>query len=63
MQHIKPEKWDKEVYISRLEEISEKKSDKILIKVNLEKDVKIENHAMAVINYCIFSLLHRDYAF
>jgi hypothetical protein len=63
MQHIKTEDWNKDTYIARLEEISEKKSDKILIKVALEKDTKIENHAMAVINYCIFSLLHRDYAF
>ena len=63
MSHIKTEKWDEDTYFARLEEISSKKSGKILIKVNLEKETEIENHAMAVINYCIFSLLRKDYTF
>ena len=63
MQHIKTEKWDEDTYFARLEEISSKKSGKILIKVNLEKETEVENHAMAVINYCVFSLLRKDYTF
>ena len=63
MQHIKTESWDEVTYFKRLEEISAKKSGKILIKVNLENHTKIENHAMAVINYCVFSLLRKDYTF
>lgn len=63
MQHIKTEKWDEDTYFSRLEEISSKKSGKILIKVNLDKEIDVENHAMAVINYCVFSLLRKDYTF
>ena len=63
MQHIKTEKWDENTYFARLEEIANKKSGKILIKVNLEKETKVANHAMAVINYCVFSLLRKDYTF
>ena len=63
MQHIKTEKWDEDTYFARLEEIASKKSGKILIKVNLEKETQVENHAMAVINYCVFSLLRKDYTF
>ena len=63
MQHIKTEKWDEATYFDRIEEIANKKSSKILIKVNLEKETEIENHAMAVINYCVFSLLRKDYTF
>tara|TARA_R110002074_G_scaffold8164_2_gene34137 strand:- start:1606 stop:2310 length:705 start_codon:yes stop_codon:yes gene_type:complete len=63
MQHIKTEEWDENTYFTRLEEISNKKSGKILIKVNLEKHTEVENHAMAIINYCIFSLLRKDYTF
>lgn len=63
MQHIKTEGWDEDTYFKRLEEISNKKSGKILVKVNLENQTKIENHAMAVINYCVFSLLRKDYTF
>jgi|TARA_B110000908_G_C10261945_1_gene460002 hypothetical protein len=63
MQHIKSEEWNDDTYFARLEEISGKKSSKILIKVNLNNQTKVENHAMAVINYCIFSLLRKDYTF
>ena len=63
MQHIKTENWDEDTYFARLEEIASKKSGKILIKVNLEKELEVENHAMAVINYCVFSLLRKDYTF
>jgi len=63
MQHIKTEKWDEDTYFDRIEEIASKKSSKILIKVNLEKETEVENHAMAVINYCVFSLLRKDYTF
>jgi hypothetical protein len=63
MQHIKTEDWDEDTYFARLEEIASKKSGKILIKVNLEKETEVENHAMAVINYCVFSLLRKDYTF
>ena len=63
MQHIKTEKWDEDTYFKRLEEISNKKSGKILVKVSLENQTKVENHAMAVVNYCIFSLLRKDYTF
>jgi len=63
MQHIKTENWNEDTYFARLEEISSKKSGKILIKVNLEKETEVENHAMAVINYCVFSLLRKDYTF
>jgi len=63
MQHIKTEDWNEDTYFERLEEISSKKSGKILIKVNLEKETEVENHAMAVINYCVFSLLRKDYTF
>lgn len=63
MQHIKTEDWNEDTYFERLEEIASKKSGKILIKVNLEKETEVENHAMAVINYCVFSLLRKDYTF
>lgn len=63
MQHIKTEDWDNSTYIARLQEIEEKKSDKILIRVESANHTKIENHALAVINYSIFTLLHRDYSF
>ena len=63
MQHIKTEVWDEETYFKRLEEISSKKSGKILVKVVLENQTKVENHAMAVVNYCVFALLRKDYTF
>ena len=63
MQHIKTEKWEQDTYFERLKEISDKKSDKILIKIELENQTKLENHAMAVVNCCVFNMLHRDYAF
>ena len=31
--------------------------------ISFLKETEIENHAMAVINYCIFSLLRKDYTF
>ena len=63
MQHIKTEVWDEDTYFERLEEISSKKSGKILVKVVLENQTKVENHAMAVVNYCVLALLRKDYTF
>lgn len=63
MQHIKTEKWDQDTYMKRLKEIVDKKSDKILIKIDLKNQTKLENHALTVVNCCVFNMLHRDYAF
>ena len=63
MQHIKTETFNQESYIKLLEELTEKKSDRILIKADLKNHTKISGHAITVINSAVFSLLHRDYAF
>jgi len=63
MQHIKTEKYNETEYFKTLTELSEKKSDRILIKADLKTHTKLEGHAITVINSTIFSLLHRDYAF
>lgn len=63
MQHIKTEVYNKEEYFKILEELTDKKSDRILIKADLKNDTKLEGHAITVVNSAVFSLLHRDYAF
>lgn len=63
MQHIKSEKYSEHEYFKRLEELGDKKSDKILIKANLDLDTNVDGHAITVVNNMVFSLLHRDYAF
>jgi hypothetical protein len=63
LQHIKTQEWNQDDYFESLEEIVEKKSDKILIKSEISIDVNIDGHAMAVINSFIFSMLRRDYSF
>ena len=63
MQHIKTQTYNKDEYIKTLEELHDKKSDRILIKADLKNDTKLEGHAITVVNSMVFSLLHRDYAF
>ena len=63
LQHINTQDWNQDDYFESLEEIVEKKSDKIIIKSELLIDVTIDNHAIAVINSFIFSMLRRDYSF
>tara|TARA_Y100001958_G_C21245809_1_gene575765 strand:- start:2579 stop:3277 length:699 start_codon:yes stop_codon:yes gene_type:complete len=63
MQHIKSEKYNEKEYFKTLEELSEKKSDRILIKASLDNHTKLDGHAITVVNSAVFSLLHRDYAF
>ena len=63
MQHIKTETYNEDEYFKTLEELSEKKSDRILIKADLKNHTKLEGHAITVINSTVFSLLRRDYAF
>lgn len=63
LQHIKTQDWNQDDYFESLEEIVEKKSDKIIIKSELLIDITIDNHAIAVINSFIFSMLRRDYSF
>jgi len=63
MQHIKSEKYSEHNYFKKLEELGDKKSDKILIRVKLDLDTNVDGHAITVINNMVFSLLHRDYAF
>ena len=63
LQNIKTQDWNQDDYFESLEEIVEKKSDKIIIKSELLIDIAIDNHAIAVINSFIFSMLRRDYSF
>lgn len=63
MQHIKTQTYNQEDYIKTLEELQDKKSDRILIKADLKNHTKLEGHAITVVNSMVFSLLHRDYAF
>jgi len=61
--HIKTEAWHEKDYFKRLEEILNKKSDKIVFKVECKNDVILENNAIGVISNIIFSRLHKDYSF
>jgi len=61
--HIKTEQWTQEDYFERLEEIINKKSDKIVFKVECLTDTVLENNAIGVISHMIFSRLHKDYSF
>ena len=63
MQHIKTETFEQKEYIKILEELTDKKSDRILIKADLKNHTRLEGHAITVVNSAVFSLLHRDYAF
>jgi len=63
LQHIKTQEWNQDDYFESLEEIVQKKSDKILIKSELDIDVNIEGHAITVITSLIFNMLRRDYSF
>tara|TARA_B100001057_G_scaffold32958_3_gene29903 strand:+ start:4579 stop:5277 length:699 start_codon:yes stop_codon:yes gene_type:complete len=63
MQHIKTETYNEDEYFKTLEELSAKKSDRILIKADLKNHTKLEGHAITIINSTVFSLLRRDYAF
>ncbi len=63
MQHIKTETYNEDEYFKTLEDLSAKKSDRILIKADLKNYTRLEGHAITVINSAVFSLLHRDYAF
>jgi hypothetical protein len=63
MEHITTKEYNKEEYFKTLEELSEAKSDRILIKVNLKTHTNVPGHAITVVNSVIFNMLHRDYAF
>ena len=63
MQHIKTVEYEDDAYFKILEELTEKKSDRILIKADLKTHTNLMGHAITVVNSAVFSLLHRDYAF
>lgn len=63
MEHITTKEYNEEEYFKTLEELSEAKSDRILIKVNLKTHTNVPGHAITVVNSVIFNMLHRDYAF
>ena len=63
MEHITTKEYDEIEYFKTLEELSEAKSDRILIKANLKTHAKVPGHAITVVNSVIFNMLHRDYAF
>lgn len=63
LQHIKSQEWSQDDYFESLEEIVNKKSDKILIKAEIEIDVQVDKNAIAVLNHRIYTMLQRDYSF
>lgn len=63
MEHITTKEYNEEEYFKTLEELSQAKSDRILIKVNLKTHTNVPGHAITVVNSVIFNMLHRDYAF
>lgn len=63
LQHIKTQKWDQDDYFESLEEIVTKKSNKIILKAELDVDVAIDKNALVVLNCLVFTRLRRDYAF
>lgn len=63
MEHITTKEYDEKEYFKTLEELSEAKSDRILIKANLKTHTNVPGHAITVVNSVIFNMLHRDYAF
>jgi len=63
LSHMCTKEWTKESYISSVEEIVSKESDKIIIKMDCTTETILENNALCVINQKIFSMLHRDYSF
>ena len=63
MEHITTKEYNEEEYFKTLKELSEAKSDRILIKVNLKTHTNVPGHAITVVNSAIFNMLHRDYAF
>jgi len=63
LQHIKTQEWDQEDYFESLEEIVSKKSNKIILRAELDIDVAIDKNALVVLNCLVFTRLRRDYAF
>lgn len=63
MTHMCTEKWTKETYFNRLEEVISKKSDKIMIRMECKTHTILENDAIGVINQKIFLMLSKDYSF
>ena len=63
MEHIATKEYDEKEYFKTLEELSEAKSDRILIKANLKTHTNVPGHVITVVNSVIFNMLHRDYAF
>lgn len=63
LQHIKTQPWSQEDYFTNLEEIVNKKTDKIILKAELDMDVIIDKNALVVLNCLVFTQLRRDYAF
>lgn len=63
MNHLQTEDWTDEGYFKHVEEIIDKGSDKIVLRVECKNDTVLENNAICVVNQKIFSTLCRDYSF
>lgn len=57
------EKWTDENYYKRIEELIEKKDDKLIIKTVVRTNTILEHSVIGVLSQIIYTMLRRDYTF
>ena len=56
-------KFTEELYFKQVEELISNENDTIIFKVKCEKNIKVENNAIAIIQHKIYNRLKQDFSF
>ena len=63
LQHMQSEKFTEELYFKRVDELINAENDNIIFRVRCDKNIKVENNAIAIIQHKIYSRLKQDFTF
>lgn len=63
LQHMQSNKFTEELYFKQVEELVSNENDTIIFKVRCEKNIKVENNAIAIIQHKIYNRLKQDFSF